>query len=376
MVETLLELTTKADVAARTPESDLDSLDRVTALIDGFQSSFSEAGYVRLEALANAIQQVLTSARDTDAPLSSEARALVFQGTDQIKKLMLSLYDTGHEPLGDDADLIAQLMATLSSAVVAASDVAIPITSPAGPVTENVFQKAARSLRNVGIARTAQRLCQRVLPSWAFDANRLAVCEVDLANWHGARPDAQWNYRWATPEDTELLMQRGLSRAEIDRFFSHGARGTILEIDGELIANNWAVPKQWACFDWIGFDLASDEIYGASSFVAPSHRGQRIHHQTRNFLYGSLATEGYQRSITLIETLNKSSLRASAGKPRQYHGHLSYVRVLGLVVYKLNGRWGAGFWNKSHPLMLTYDMVKASTVAPQTPGFFATRPAE
>jgi GNAT superfamily N-acetyltransferase len=216
-----------------------------------------------------------------------------------------------------------------------------------------------RSLHTTGFMRTVQRALQRFVPVWAFDMNRMAVCEVDLTEWQGAKPDPQWNYRLATPEDAELLMSRGLSRFEVDRFFDCGAFGSVLEIDGQLIANNWAIPNHWACFDWIGFELEPDEIYGASSFVAPAYRGQRIHHQTRSFMYGQMAALGYRRAITLIEVLNKSSLKASAHKPRKYHGFLSYVRLLGLIVYKLNGKWGVGFWNQKRPLALTYRMLKA-----------------
>jgi hypothetical protein len=56
--------------------------------------------------------------------------------------------------------------------------------------------------------------------------------------------------------------------------------------------------------------------------------------------------------------LNKSSLRADAKKTRRYIGHISYVRLLGLVVYRLNKKWSMGFWSAQRPLKVTYKMLK------------------
>ena len=339
--------------------SDNRALNVIGSLMAGFENNFGELNLIRLETLAHAINKALNVTRDDRAHMSTADRGLIYEATERVKKLLLAMDSTDHEPEGNDFELILRLGALHDPVPVPAPNpshvLKLPKFTPAG--RDSVLVKIWRSLLTTGFARTAQRFIQRLVPAWLFDINRLAVCEVDLAKWHGAKPDSNWNYRFATRDDAELLMSRGLSRFEVDRFFDHNARGSVLEIDGQLIANNWAVPEKWTCFDWIGFELAPDEVYGASSFVAPDLRGQRIHHQTRSFLYGHLAAEGYRRVITLIEVLNKSSLNSIAHKPWQYLGFLSYVRVLVLVIYKLNNTWGMGFWSQSRPLKVTYQML-------------------
>jgi len=237
--------------------------------------------------------------------------------------------------------------------------------------TSNLRSKSAwqnmllRTLK-MGPARVAQRILQHLVPPWLFDTNRLTISELKITEWRGAKPDSKWNFRWATRDDTDLLMSRGLSRTEIDEFFAHGARGSILESDGELITNGWVIPNRWVCFDWIEFQLEPGELYGASGYVAPAHRGQRIHQQSRNFIFGNLAEEGYLRSVTLIESLNRSSLRADANKSRHYHGHLGYVRFLGVVTFRLNGIWRVGFWNRRQPFPMSYSMFNPDAMPAQT----------
>ena len=90
--------------------------------------------------------------------------------------------------------------------------------------------------------------------------------------------------------------------------------------------------------------------------MAPEFRGRRIHSQTRYFAYSALSGLGYTSIVALIEHLNRSALRAGQGGIRRYVGRLSYVRLLGLVVYRLDDKWGAGFWNRAHPFELSFDM--------------------
>ncbi|NQV20895.1 MAG: hypothetical protein HQ511_05700 [Rhodospirillales bacterium] len=338
---------------------DAEVLDTLAALTHSIREQSRFLGLDRLDALADAVDRIVHTARDNGGTLSPEVRAIVFEATGRIKRFLETFETTAREPDDSDGDLIARLNriagigANTDAPVV--RDVAERPDVAGRP--ESTLRKAGRSLLKAGLARTLQRALQRLVPNWVFDINRLEVCETDLSEWWGAAPAPEWRYRWATPEDTDLLLSRGLSPAEIERFFAHGARGTVLERDGELIANNWVVPNHWTAFGWIDFALAPTELYGASSFVAPAYRGHRIHHQTRSFAYGTLAAQGYTRVLTLIETLNRSSLRASAHKPRRSLGTLSYIRFLGLVVLCLNGTWRAGFWSRRRPFTVTHDLL-------------------
>lgn len=360
---------------------DADSRDRALDLVRVITERAGYLGLERVTALAAAVERVLSGAEGGAAWASPKVRALVHEATDRIKTLLRAVEDTGAEPAGADTVLLAHLNAAASRGAGAANvdpDTALlarlsaAATLSAGAVAavprdglkgETRVQKFLFSLHTVGLARTLQRTVQKLVPAWLFDANKLAVCETDLSEWRGAAPAPGWNYRWATPADTELLTSRGRSVDEVERFFAHGARGTILEIDGNLIANNWVIPNHWTCFDWIRFELGPTELYGASSFVAPEYRGRQVHQQTRSFAYGCMAGQGYERVFTLIEALNRSSLRAGAGKPRRYLGYLSYVRVLGLVVFHLNGTWRVGFWNARRPFSLTHDLLAPERAA-------------
>ena len=316
----------------------------------------TSAGYLgleRVEALAAAVNGVLSGADGDTAWASPRVRALVHEATTQIKVLLRAVEGTGAEPEGDDAELMAHLNA---AATTTAGTAALP--KGAHP-SDTRIDKFMFGLRTVGLARTLQRSLQTLVPAWVFDANKLAICETDLSEWLGAAPAPEWNYRWATRTDTELLTSQGGSADEVERFFDHGGQGTILEISGKLIANNWVIPDQWTCFDWIRFELGPTELYGASSFVAAEYRGRRARHQTRSFAYGCIAGQGYERVYTTIEALNRSSLRASAHKPRRHLGYLSYVRLFGLIVFRLGGTWRAGFWNNRHPFTLTHDVLHA-----------------
>ncbi len=340
---------------------DAEVLDTLAALTHSIREQSRFLGLDRLDALADAVDRIVQTARDNGGTLSPEVRAIVFEATGRIKRFLETFDTAAREPDDSDGDLIARLnrVAGIDSPIGTGVTGRPEVTGRPDVAVrpESTLRKAGRSLLKNGLARTLQRALQRLVPNWVFDANRLAVCETALSEWWGAAPAPERHYRWATPGDTDLLRSRGLSPVEIEQFFALRARGAILEQDGELIANLWVVPNHWTAFGWIDFALAPDELYGASSFVMPAYRGHRIHHQTRSFAYGALAAQGYTRVLTLIETLNHSSLRASAHKPRRSLGTLSYVRFLGVVVLCLNGTWHAGFWNRRRPFTLTYDLL-------------------
>lgn len=197
---------------------------------------------------------------------------------------------------------------------------------------------------------------QRAIPNWIFDTNSLVAVDYDLEEWRDIRPDEKWQHRWAAEQDTDQLKVGGLSDREIQIFREHHARAQLILKDGESIAYAWLIPDFWDVFGWARVRLAPGEIYAAAAYVAPAQRGQRLQGELRKFAWSELAREGNKRVVTFVEMLNRSSLRSQMKPARRYIGRLWYVRLLGLVVYRIDRKWGAGVWNRNRPLELSFDM--------------------
>jgi hypothetical protein len=219
----------------------------------------------------------------------------------------------------------------------------------------DTLRKARLSLRNSGLARTAQRALQRAVPDWLFDINSLIAIEIDFAEWRQPPTAAEWPHRWADESDLEVLTRGGLSETEVRAFFAQGARAALCAKDGKLVGYTWYPTSDWTAFGWIRIVLEG-EVYAAAAYIAPEFRGRSLHNETRRFAYPALAALGYTRLVSFAEHLNRSTMRAGRTSNRRYIGRLSYVRLLGLVIFRLDGKWGAGFWNRRRPMELSFDV--------------------
>jgi GNAT superfamily N-acetyltransferase len=215
---------------------------------------------------------------------------------------------------------------------------------------------ASRSLRNAGILRSVQRVVQKTVPSWIFDMNSQVAVDYDLDEWRDIQLDEKWQHRWATDQDYDLLKMGGLSDREIQNYRDHNARAHFISKDGETIAYSWLVEDCWEVFEWARVRLAPGEIYASSAYVAPAHRGQRLRGELRKFAWRELAEEGNKRVVTFVEMLKRSSLRSQVKPARRYVGRVWYMRLLGLVIYRIDGKWGAGFWSLARPFERSFDM--------------------
>jgi GNAT superfamily N-acetyltransferase len=216
------------------------------------------------------------------------------------------------------------------------------------------LRNVRRSLQNVGFARTVQRAFQNALPSWFMDFNSLIATQSDFRDQNMDPSAEEWPYRWADKNDLELLTQGGLPADEVHAFFDQGAYGAMCAKDGKLIACTWYFPNPYITYDWICVVL-DQVLYVAAAYVAPEYRGRRIQSQTRNFAYPALSDLGYTGVFSFTEHLNRSSIRARGNSVLHHIGRMSYARILGFVVYSLDGKWGAGLWNHKRPLELSVD---------------------
>lgn len=226
---------------------------------------------------------------------------------------------------------------------------------------------AARSFRTTGAKRTAQRLFQRLVPSEIFDVNRGVVIAAAIEALSEERKDApprpELEHRWATAQDFEILKSGGLTTAEVQKYLDAGARAVITTTNGELAGYYWAVPRCWDHWGWLRFRVAPNVNWGGHNFVMPAHRGKRIAGETSNFAFEQLRAEGFVRSIGLVEFLNQSSIHVWSSPASKVIGYISYFRLGPLVVYRKNGKWGAGFYAGGRPLEINVDDLEAEYLA-------------
>ena len=218
----------------------------------------------------------------------------------------------------------------------------------------STFQKALLSWQKAGHARTFQRALQSSVPSWLFDFNSLFALEIDFVDARFPPVSLKWSHRWTEDADRGLLTQGGLTEGEVQHLLDEDGRAAICVKDGKLVAYTWYVPVAWTCFGWIRAQY-DRRVFATAAYVAPEYRGHRLHSETRYFAYPALGALGYVGLVSFIERLNHSSMRTGVHSPRRYVGRLFYVRLLGLVIYRLDGKWGAGFWNRSRPFHVRFE---------------------
>jgi hypothetical protein len=199
-----------------------------------------------------------------------------------------------------------------------------------------------------------------------FDFNSLHAVEIHFEDWNFVPTPDDWPYRWGTEDDAELLTGGGFSLDYVRYLFSCGGRPVLLEKDGELVTYVWYLPHGGLVSDWIWIVPRPGETVSKGHQVLPKFRGQRVFQKTRNFSYSALTDLGYTCNVSIVEVLNRASMRAGKGGrrgtgPRRYVGLISYLRLLGLVIFRLSGtsgarKWGVGFWNRKHPYRLSFDL--------------------
>jgi hypothetical protein len=213
----------------------------------------------------------------------------------------------------------------------------------------------------MGFLRALQRASNRVLPEHIFTVNKIVAVEDSIQEVYdrlGDRvPDACYRQRWSTDEDRDALVRGGQTAEEVAAYYDHaGARAVITCLGDEIVGYAWLMTGNWTSHGWLRVRLAADEVWGGYIYTAPEHRGRRILAGVRQFAYPLLIEEGYDKVLVFVDALNNSSLRAGGTPGRNYVGSIFYFRLLGLVVYRVGTKWGAGFWNRRRPYKFSYDV--------------------
>jgi two-component system chemotaxis sensor kinase CheA len=140
--ENLAELDVALLALERTPD-DAPTLGLIFRMVHTIKGTCGFLGLPRLERVAHAAENVLGQLRDGTMSASPDIVSQILLALDRIKAILAGLSQSGAEPAGDDAVLIADLNATASghppaaapsaAPPVAASPVAAPVAPPPPP---------------------------------------------------------------------------------------------------------------------------------------------------------------------------------------------------------------------------------------------------
>ena len=219
---------------------------------------------------------------------------------------------------------------------------------------------AVRSFKTAGLLRTLQRAFDRGMPSNIFRFNQIVAVEAPIAavleTWQGEPPNDRYEHRWSTGADVVSLTCGGLSSEKIRKYLNADGCVVITTLDGEVAGYAWWISKSWTSEGWLRVTPATGELWAEHAYTVPEHRGKRIQRQIRKFAYPQLIAQGCERVLGFVDVLNRSSLQAGSTPARKYVGRVLYVRVFGLVFYRIDRKWGAGVWNEARPYDLNFDV--------------------
>ena len=122
--ESLAELDVALVTLERTP-NDAETLGFIFRMVHTIKGTCGFLGLPRLERVAHAGENVLGKLRDRTLTVTPDIVTQVLAAIDAIKAIVTTLSQTGAEPPGNDADLIAVLNAT------AANEASKPAPPPA-----------------------------------------------------------------------------------------------------------------------------------------------------------------------------------------------------------------------------------------------------
>jgi len=127
--ENLAELDVALLALERSP-TDAATLSLIFRMVHTIKGTCGFLGLPRLERVAHAAENVLGQLRDGKLAASTDMVSQILTALDRIKAILAGLSQSGAEPAGDDAVLIAELNATASGQPPARAAAPVPLTSP------------------------------------------------------------------------------------------------------------------------------------------------------------------------------------------------------------------------------------------------------
>lgn len=208
-----------------------------------------------------------------------------------------------------------------------------------------------RKSREVGPLYATQLVLDRLIPTFVFSMNTLVVVAADLRPLAGYRTSDP-ELRWAGPEDIEKMATTGTPVASVRKQFEESARLAVIERGGGIVAYFWCQAGVVDYYDWLRFRLSPTDAWNTYAWVAPELRGQGMHARIRDFAYAGYVRDGCTRSLSLIDALNRNSIRAAAKVRALPVGYIRYVRILGFTLVRFDRSVRVGWWGLGRRLVL------------------------
>ncbi len=177
--------------------NDKDLLGKIFRLMHTIKGTCGFLGLPRLEKVAHHAENVLGRFRDGDLDVTPGYVTLIFESIDQIKYIVNEIEETGAEPTGSDADLIARLDAAYEGEDVSGDASAVGDSGSPEEAAAAVEEKAAAEDSNQG----DDALDIQVV---AKDANDLPPGEVSLEELEAAFASAPGMDGIVNPADSPV----------------------------------------------------------------------------------------------------------------------------------------------------------------------------
>jgi hypothetical protein len=216
------------------------------------------------------------------------------------------------------------------------------------------WHRLERKIRLEGPVYTLQSLAHRFLPE-LFYVNSFVIFALDPERFSESAPAATETdapVREAELADIDRLAINGRSRELVRERFAHGARAWILERNGRTLGHAWLDPGGLLSEHCLWLTAGPGDVWAMDGWVDPALRGKgnytRVKSRAAEVLFGA----GKCRILSLVDALNRSSIRANRAIGSRPVARGAVVRLFGISLVVFQGHWHLGHWTPRRPLRL------------------------
>ena len=218
-----------------------------------------------------------------------------------------------------------------------------------------LLRKVPRKLREVGPLYTAASIFRRLLPC---DVASFYICELDLNDPRHIRDSDPEIRPGLIPEDLDSFNALGAAASDLPARIEPSTRLWVLEPEDRPIAYMWLEPIDFDVdvFGWMRIKILAKDIRGVMLWVAPEYRGQGIGPRLDKHAATECARAGYSRIVSIVDTLNRNSLRADRKVGYKPICHVLGLRFAGFALVYFQRTLRLGRWSSSRPLDLPVEV--------------------
>jgi len=210
--------------------------------------------------------------------------------------------------------------------------------------------------REVGFRYTVRLIWLRLVPKWLFQFDHYYIYSLDLQAWN-RRDRAFAEARWARPDDAEELLRIGMRPDQVNDLTNARYRAGVIEHEGRIVAYNWCYTGTKAPWPWIRLSLGPGDVWSFRGWTVAEHRGRGLFPRVKGFMAQSYKDQGFTRMVSTIEVPNRNQQKANASLGGRPIGRLFMLRLLGLTLVGLNGRFRLGWWSAERPFTVAFDLI-------------------